>query len=294
MKARFLPLGTTQRYARNWKGVLGLGMLTIAILVALLSPHLILYDPVTYMADEEFVNHPPTWEYPLGTDCFGRDVYSQLIWGARSALLIAIPSALLVGVVGTIVGLVSGFYGGLVDAILQRISLTFLVWPSVPLVALIVFSWGPSHTLIGVIIGVTFSLWPTSARAIRAEVMSLKTRSYIEAACVSGASSSRIITHYILPNVMHLTFLYTTFAVASSLTLEATFNFLGLTSPSVITWGQMLSFTYHAASARFGLGGFFNWWTVLPPAFAIAGMVFSFYLISSGLRDAMNVQLIKF
>jgi peptide/nickel transport system permease protein len=246
------------------------------------------------MAEDAYVNHPPTLQYPLGTDVFGRDIFSQVIWGFRSALIVSIPSAFLVGIIGTVVGLISGYYGGFVDAVLQRVSITFLVWPSVPLVALIVFSWGPSQAIPAVILGVAFTLWPTTARAIRAEVLSLRGQAFVESARVSGASNVRIMFRHILPRVMHLSFLYMTLAVASALVLEATFNFLGLTSPAVITWGQMLSFTYHASSARFSIGGGMVWWTIAFPSLAIAYMVLSFFLISSGLRESMKIRRLAY
>ncbi len=283
------------RFRQNKKAMSGMYMLVIAIIVAFLAPNLILYDPVTYLTEEdEYVNHPPTFKYPFGTDVFGRDIYSQTVWGFRSAMMVALPSALLIGVIGTVVGLVSGYYGKYIDAILQRVSLTFLVWPSIPLVALIVFSWGGYMAQYAVMLGVSFTLWPTSARAIRSEVMSLKTRPFIESAKVSGASSRRIIFKHILPNVIHITFLYMTIAVASALVLEATFNFLGLSSPAVITWGQMLSFAYHSTTARFGMGGFVSWWCIMPPALAIAYMVLSFFLISTGLRESMRITAMRF
>ncbi len=287
--SEYLPIETMRRFKKNRKGVIGLYMLSAAVFIAVLAPVLILYDPVSYMADEPYVYHPPTWKYPLGTDVFGRDVFSQIIWGFRSALVIAIPSALLVGAIGTVVGLISGYYGKIVDAILQRINMAFLVWPSVPLVALIVFSWGGHLALPAVVLGVAFTLWPTTARAVRAEVLSVKTRPFIEAARVSGASSKRIVFKHILPGVFHISLLYMTIAVASALVVEATFNFLGLTSPAVVTWGQMLSFTYHASSARFGVGGFIPWWAIFSPALSIAYIVLSFFLISSGLRESLRI-----
>jgi peptide/nickel transport system permease protein len=286
---------TLGRFRHNGKAKMGVLMLFGAVVIALFAPHLILHDPVSFLVeDPELVNHPPTLEFPFGTDVFGRDIYSQVIWGFRSALKMGIPSALLVGVIGTVVGLVSGYYGKYVDAVLQRISLTFLVWPSIPLIALIVFSWGGFQAQLAVTLGVSFTLWPTTARAIRAEVMSLKTRPFIEAAKVSGTTSRRIIFKHILPNVIHLTFLYMTIAVASALMLEATFNFLGLTSPAEITWGSILSFTYHSATARFGVGGLYSWWTVIPAGMAIAYMVLSFFLISTGLRESMRITSLRF
>ncbi|KYK36688.1 MAG: ABC transporter permease [Theionarchaea archaeon] len=282
-----LPKGTIKRFRSNKKGMLGLYMLAAAVIIAILAPFLILYDPVAYYAELDYLNHPPTLMYPLGTDPLGADVYSQFIWGFRSALMIAFPSAVLVGIIGTVVGLTSGYYGGLTDAILQRISITFLVWPSIPLVALIVYSWGGYQAQIAIIIGVAFTLWTTTARAIRAEVLSLKSRPFIEAAKVSGSSSERIIFKHILPNVIHLTFLYMTIAVASALVLEATISFLGMGDPSLITWGRMLAFTLTTSS------GHAPWWTILPPGAAISYMVCSFFLISSGLRESMRVILVR-
>ncbi|MBU7033140.1 MAG: ABC transporter permease subunit [Theionarchaea archaeon] len=292
--SEYIPHGMLKGFKTNKKGMLGLYMLGIAVIIAILAPFLILYNPVSYMAEDDYVNHPPTLQYPLGTDVFGRDIFSQIIWGFRSALIISVPSAFLVGIIGTVVGLVSGYYGGVVDAVLQRVSITFLVWPSVPLVALIVFSWGPSQAVPAVILGVAFTLWPTTARAIRAEVLSLRGQAFVESAKVSGATSVRIMFRHILPRVMHLSFLYMTLAVASALVLEATFNFLGLTSPAVITWGQMLSFTYHASSARFSIGGGMVWWTIAFPSLAIAYMVLSFFLISSGLRESMKIRRLTY
>lgn len=290
----YVPRGALKGFKKNKKGMAGVYMLAAAVVIAVLAPVLIRYDPALYLAEEMYVYHPPTWKYVMGTDVFGRDIYSQTVWGFRSALIIAVPSALLVGIIGTVVGLVSGYYSGIVDIVLQRISTAFLVWPSVPLVALIVFSWGPTHALLAVILGVAFTLWPTTARGIRAEVLSLKTRAFIDAAKVAGASPRRIVFRHILPSVIHITFLYMTIAVASALVLEATFNFLGLTNPAVVTWGQMLSFTYHSSIARYGVGGGMGWWTILPPATAIAYMVLSFFLITTGMRESMRIMPVQF
>lgn len=282
MRFGYLPQGTVQRFRKNRKGMIGIYMLFAAIMIALLAPVLVLYDPLSYYSEIEYLQHPPTWKYPLGTDLLGADVYSQIIWGFRSALMLSLPSALLIGIIGTVVGLVSGYYGGLVDAVLQRMWITFLVWPSIPLVALIVYSWGGFQAPLAIILGTAFTLWPTSARAIRAEVMSLKNRPYIEAAKVAGASPRRIIFHHILPNIVHLTFFYITVAVASALILEATINFLGMGDPSIVTWGRMLAFTLTMQS------GLSPWWTIIPPGMTITYMVLSFFLISMGLKESIG------
>ncbi|MGD2247238.1 MAG: ABC transporter permease [Candidatus Methanofastidiosia archaeon] len=284
MRIKILPRGTLTRFKKNKKGMIGFYMLLIAVAIAIFAPYIILYSPQSYFSELEYVSHPPTWKYPLGTDLFGRDVYSQLIWGFRSALTIALPSAFLVGVIGTLMGLVSGFYSGTIDRVCQRISITFLVWPSVPLVVLVVHSWGGYKAQLAIILGVAVTLWPTTARAIRSEVLSLKNRPFIDAARVAGASNNRIILRHILPNVAHLTFLYITIGVASALVLEATINFLGLADPKIISWGQMLTFTLTLTRGRT------PWWVIIPPGLAITYMVLSFFLISMGLRESMRVH----
>jgi peptide/nickel transport system permease protein len=271
------------QFLHNKKGVLGLLMLSISVFIAILAPVLIHHDPLTFLVrDASMVNHPPNWEFPLGTDVLGRDVYSQLIWGFRNALVISMPSAVIIGVLGTMVGLASGYYGGVLDSILQRISITFLLLPSIPFVALIVHSWGAVQVKLALILGVSICLWPTAARAIRAEVKSVKTRVFIEAAKVAGADTRRIIFHHIFPNVQHLTFLYMTVGVAFALSLEATVSFLGLGNVHIVTWGQMLSFTFMATRRTM------TWWTILPPGLAIAYMVLSSFLISEGVRESVG------
>lgn len=274
---------TVSQFLHNKKGMMGFIMLIISVLIAIFAPLLIRHDPLTFMVkDSSLVNHPPTLEFPLGTDVLGRDVYSQLIWGFRNALVISIPSAGIIGILGTVVGLASGYYGGILDSILQRTSITFLMLPSIPFVALIVHSWGATEVKLALILGVSICLWPTAARAIRAEVKSVKTRTFIEAAKVAGADTRRIIFHHIMPNVQHLTFLYMTVGVAFALSLEATVSFLGLGNVHIVTWGQMLSFTFLATRRTM------TWWTILPPGLAIAYVVMSAFLISEGVREAVG------
>ncbi|MBU7016298.1 MAG: ABC transporter permease [Theionarchaea archaeon] len=274
-----------REFKKNKKGITGLIMLIIAIFLAVFAPVLILHSPLSHYSEDAYVHHPPTREYPLGTDVLGRDIYSQVIWGFRCALIISLPAAFLIGAIGTLVGVVSGFYGGIVDTALERVCAAFLVWPQIPLAALIIYSWGGYQFQIAVIMAAAFVLWPTTARTIRSEVKSLRTRTYIEAARVSGASSFRIISTHILPNIIHLTFLYMTMGVASALVLEAGIDFLGMGNPGVVSWGQLLSLTMT------GRGAFAGWWTIVPPGLAIAYMVLSFFLMSSGWKEVVNPRM---
>ncbi len=274
-----------RQFTKNRKGKIGVCMLFGAVLLAIFAPYLVPYDPLSYYSEDEYVHHPPTWEYPLGTDVLGRDVYSQVLWGFRCALIISLPAAFIIGVVGTLVGLLGGYYSGVVDALLERVCATFLVWPQIPLAALIIYSWGGYQFQIAIILAVAFVLWPTTARAIRAEVKSLKTRTYIEAAKVAGASSFRIISAHIFPNIVHLTFLYMTMAVASALVLEAGIDFLGMGNPGVVSWGQLLSVTMT------GMGAYAGWWVIVPPGLAIGYMVLGFFLMSSAWKEVISPKI---
>lgn len=274
-----------RQFTKNRKGKIGMCMLFGAVFLAVFAPYLVPYDPLSYYSEDEYVHHPPTWEYPLGTDVLGRDVYSQVLWGFRCALIISLPAALIIGVVGTLVGLLGGYYSGVVDALLERVCVTFLVWPQIPLAALIIYSWGGYQFQIAIILAVAFVLWPTTARAIRAEVKSLKTRTYIEAAKVAGASSFRIISAHIFPNIVHLTFLYMTMAVASALVLEAGIDFLGMGNPGVVSWGQLLSVTMT------GMGAYAGWWVIVPPGLAIGYMVLGFFLMSSAWKEVISPKI---
>ncbi len=274
-----------QQFRKNRKGIVGLYMLLIAVFLALCAPYLVPYDPLSHYSEDEYVHHPPTWKYPLGTDILGRDVYSQIIWGFRCALVVSLPAAVIIGAIGTVVGLVGGYYGGIIDAVLERICAAFLVWPQIPLAALIVYSWGPYQFQIAIILAVAFVLWPTTARAIRSEVKSLKNRTYIEAAKVSGAGSLRIISAHLFPNIVHLTFLYMTMGVASALVLEAGIDFLGMGNPAIVSWGQLLSLTMT------GRGAYAGWWVILPPGLAIGYMVFSFFLMASAWKEIINPKM---
>lgn len=274
-----------QQFRKNRKGMAGFYMLVGAALFAVLAPYLSPYDPLSHYSEDAYVHHPPTWEYPFGTDILGRDVLSQVIWGFRCALVISLPAALIIGAIGTGAGLLGGYYGGVLDAVLERVCAAFLVWPQIPLAALIVYSWGGYQFQVAIILAVAFVLWPTTARAIRSEVKSLKTRAYIEAARISGASSLRIVSAHIFPNIVHLTFLYMTVGVASALVLEAGIDFLGMGNPGIVSWGQLLSLTMT------GRGAYTGWWVILPPGLAIGYMVLSFFLMSSAWKEIINPKM---
>ncbi|MBK5132921.1 ABC transporter permease [Candidatus Bathyarchaeota archaeon] len=188
---------------------------------------------------------PPSLKYLFGTDNIGHDVFSQVVYGSRSALFVGFGAAGIAMSIATLIGLVAGYYGGIIDNILMRITEIFLVIPF--LLILLVFlkvitSIAPSGvgglTIVTIMIGI-FS-WAANARIIRGEVLRIKEEEYIEASRTLGASQTRIIFRHILPNVLHIIIVLTTLMIATAILVEAGVSFLGFGDPNAITWGQQL------------------------------------------------------
>lgn len=223
--------------------------------------------------------------YPLGTDYEGHDILTQVMFGTRAELLVGITAAFFSVVVGTIVGLVAGFYSGLVDDILMRVTDVMLSLPYLVIMLLFAAAFGPS--LLNIIIIFAILSWAGIARVIRSVTLSIKERSFVDAAMVSGASDSRLIFRHIGPNVLPYTFLYMTFNISGAIVTEAILAFLGFGDPNNITWGMMLQFLQisgHALDAP--------WW-LLPPGIAITLLSLAFYLIGRAFDEVVNPRLRK-
>jgi peptide/nickel transport system permease protein len=236
---------------------------------------------------------PPSWvtsekpasgnSYLLGTDKEGHDILSQTLLGSRIALLIGFLSAAFSIGIGIIIGLVAGYYGGTVDAILMRFTDVILVLPALPL--LIVMASILSPSIWNIILIITVMGWGGVARVIRAEVLSLKERPFIDSARVSGASKSRIMFKHILPNVFPLALLYMTFAVSGAILFEASLSFIGLGDPSAMTWGMMLNYVQQGGNALR------CWWWLLPPGLCITLLCLAFFLLGRAFDEIVNPRL---
>jgi len=279
-----------RRFKRNKAALAGLIFIGAIIFMALFSPIIARYPP-NYLAslnEESRIRVPPSLKYLFGTDYVGHDVFSQVVYGASSALYVGFGAAAIAMSLAIVVGLVSGYYGGLIDNILMRITEIFLVIPF--LLILLVFlkvvtTLAPSGvgglTIVTVMIGL-FS-WAFNARIIRGEVLRVKNYEYIEAAKSLGASQRRIILRHILPNVLHIVIVLVTLQIATAILVEAAVSFLGFGDPNSITWGQQLQGASAAVKEA--------WWEGVFPGFFITLLVLGFSLLGNGLRDALDPRL---
>jgi len=230
---------------------------------------------------------PPSLKYLFGTDYIGKDVFSQVVYGSRSALFVGFASAGIAMSLAVLVGLISGYYGGMIDNILMRISEIFLVIPF--LLILLVFlkvinSISPSGgglSMVVLMIGV-FS-WAADARLIRGEVLRVKESEFVEASKSLGASKRRIVFRHIFPNVLHIIIVLTTLMIASAILVEAAISFLGFGDAAAITWGQQLQKANEAVKEA--------WWEGVFPGLFITLLVLGFSLLGNGLRDALDPRL---
>jgi peptide/nickel transport system permease protein len=247
----------------------------------LISP---MFDPLTGVDPKISYSSPPSFPHLLGTDFLGRDIFSQLLQGAQIAFLVGITSAVLSVFFGIVIGLVSGFYGRWIDAILMRFTDIVLILPGLPFLILFGAVVG-KQSVFNLIILIAIFGWPSVARVIRSQVLTLKNRPYVEAAKISGVPNNIIIIRYILPFVLPLGFLYITFGISSAILTEAALSFIGLGDASVVSWGMMLQWAFttgHTFKAPY--------W-ILPPGLCISFISLAFYLIGKGLEQRVMPRL---
>lgn len=269
---------TLRVFCCNRMALLGLIILLVFVLVGLLGPVIFTADPFELVA---IPLSAPGEHTIMGTDYLGRDVFVGIIYGMRPTLIIATIATLVTVLIGITAGAIAGYYGGLIDNVLMRITEFFQVLP--PLVFAMVIVAVFSTDVVVVILAIAVTTWTTEARLTRAEFLKIKEREYVISARAVGARNLRIISRVILPNAMPPLVIAITLRVGITIIYEAALSFLGLTDPDVMTWGKMIGL-----SRDF----FFDaWWTVTFPGVAILLVVLCIALIGDGMNDAFNPKL---
>ncbi len=267
-----------QRFFGNPRVIVGLAWLALVLIVAIIAPLLAPINPF------EIVGQPflkPMDTYVFGTDSLGRSIWSGLVHGARTTLIIAVVATLASVLFGTFVGAVAGYYGGLVDDILMRLTEFFQTIPSFIFAIVLVAILAPSATSLVVAIAVVS--WPPIARVVRGEVLSVKAREFVQAAIIAGQADLAILFRQVLPNTLSPLIVTGSLLVATAILIESALSFLGLGAPNLMSWGFMV-----------GAGRSFlrdAWWLVTIPGIAILLTVLSINLVGEGLNDALNPRL---
>ncbi|HEX4746042.1 MAG TPA: ABC transporter permease [Gaiellaceae bacterium] len=274
-------------YRRDREGIVGLVVLAVFVAIALFAS--VIADPEDLRAITADAKDYPRWappsEFaPLGTDSLGRPVWDQLVYGSQVSLLVGIAATLIAIVIGTVVGVAAGFFGGWIDSALSRFTEWFLVIPFLPLAIVLAAVLGPSLRNIIFVIGITS--WPVTARLIRAQVLTIKQRLYVERSRALGASSRHIMGRHVLPNVMPLVIANATLTVPVAILSETALAFLGLGDPTRVSWGSMLEDSFDA-----GALGREAWWWYLPPGLCVIGVVLAFTLIGRALEGVLDPRL---
>jgi peptide/nickel transport system permease protein len=272
-----------RRFAFNPAALAGVLILLVVVSAAVLAPWVAPHDPAKQSLLRRFT--PPVWQaagntaYPLGTDQVGRDVLSRIVHGARISLLVGVAAVIVSLLVGVTAGLVSGFVGGKVDAVIGTIVDVTLSFPQILLALAFVAALGPSLVTIIVVLGLTG--WERYTRVVRAEVMALREKEFVEAARAMGVGWLRIIVRHVLPNTVSSIVVLSTLQVAQAILAEAALSFLGVGSGSAYpTWGQMISLGRDFVTVA--------WWLPTLPGLAILLTVLAINLVGDRLRDALD------
>jgi peptide/nickel transport system permease protein len=263
----------------------GLAVLVVFALMALLAPAL---ADRSALRAVDAIDNPrwasPSGEFLLGTDHLGRSVAVQFVYGSRISLFVGLMATLLTVAIGSVVGIVAGYGGRVADSVLMRVTDWFLVIPFLPLAIVLAQVLGPSLWNVILVIGVTS--WPAMARLLRAQVLTVKERLYVDRAQALGAGGAHVLRRHVLPNVAPLILANTTLAVPIAILTETTLAFLGLGDPANPSWGKTLEESFEAGAITREA-----WWYYLPAGLGIVAVVLAFTLCARALEEILDPRL---
>jgi peptide/nickel transport system permease protein len=280
-----------QKWKHYWRvlssnnlGLFGVALLVIFLCIALFAPLIAPFDP-TERVGSPFMK--PNGVFLLGTNDIGQDIFSELLYGTRVSLLIGVIAALISIILGCLIGIIAGYFGGKVDSFLMRLVDLVLVIPFLPLMILLAAFIGPSFW--NIVLVISLISWASPARVIRSQVLTLKTKGYVEAARSIGTGVGVILTRHILPGVIPIALSQFVLAASHSILIEASLSFLGLGDPFTKSWGTIL---YYAQARGAFLSDAWIWW-VLPPGLLITTLVIGFAFTGYSLEEILNPRLRK-
>ena len=275
------PMQMVFRQAKRHKGFLiGGTVLLLIVAMALLAPYIVPHDPYKQSLSNRLIgpiwHDEGTWDHPLGTDNLGRDYLSRVMYGARISLLIGVAAMLISGVIGTILGVAAGYFGGRVDMVVNAIITTRLALPIMLVALAVVALVGGSLLIVVLVLGLM--IWNRFALVMRASTQQLRSMDYVNAAKASGCSTLRIIATEIMPNLLNNLIVVATLEITRAILIEAGLSFLGMgVQPPLPSWGLMV-----AEAKDFML---FSPWMIVIPGSAIFALVLSINLLGDGIRD---------
>ncbi len=261
----------------------GAVILLFFVLLATLGPLLLPFSTMEF-GEVEDILLPPSPQHLLGTDDMGRDVLANLLSGARISLLVGAIATAISMIIGTLIGILAGYFGKGIDNLLMRFTDFFLVIPWLPLMMVLAAIMGTSLWNIIFVIGITS--WAGTARVVRAQTLSVKERQFVERTISIGADSAHIMVRHILPNVFPLVFANTVLVAAVAIVSETTLSFLGLGDPAMASWGMMLHYAFEGGATAAGA-----YWYYLPPGICVVLVVLSFTLLGYAFDEILNPKL---
>ncbi|MBM4422516.1 MAG: dipeptide/oligopeptide/nickel ABC transporter permease/ATP-binding protein [Chloroflexi bacterium] len=270
---------------RNRMGLIGAGMLVASFVVAALASLIAPYDPKSPLpVTIDTIYAPPGPQHLLGTDDAGQDVLTNFIYGSRISLTVGFFASFISIVIGGVIGLAAGYFGGRIDNLLMRFTDIILVIPDLPLTIVLVALTKPSLLNIIIVIGIVG--WTGSARLVRSQTIAVKERKFVVRARAIGAGHLRIIARHIFPLVLPLIVTNTVLVISLAILNESALSFLGLADPTTLSWGQMLNYAFTRGAMSTGA-----WWALVPPGFGIVWVVLACTLLGYGLEQILNPRV---